>query len=60
VADNGVGLKAEGGGGSGIGLYNVRARLNTLHGAAAGLQVQANSPTGVVATIRIPLRRAGA
>jgi hypothetical protein len=60
VADNGVGLKAEGGGGSGIGLYNVRARLNTLHGAAAGLQVQANVPTGVVATIRIPIRRQGA
>jgi LytS/YehU family sensor histidine kinase len=56
VADNGVGLKAESSGGAGIGLYNVRARLATLYGAQATLQVQANRPTGVCATIRLPLR----
>jgi hypothetical protein len=56
VADNGVGLKADSGGGTGIGLYNVRARLATLYGATATLQVQANRPTGVCATIRLPLR----
>jgi sensor histidine kinase YesM len=56
VADNGVGLKADSGGGTGIGLYNVRARLATLYGAQATLQVQANRPTGVCATIRLPLR----
>ncbi len=56
VADNGVGLKADSGGGTGIGLYNVRARLATLYGAKAALQVQANRPTGVCATIRLPLR----
>jgi len=56
VADNGVGLKADSGGGTGIGLYNVRARLATLYGAKATLQVQANRPTGVCATIRLPLR----
>ncbi len=56
VADNGVGLKADSGGGTGIGLYNVRARLATLYGAKAQLQVQANQPTGVCATIRLPLR----
>jgi hypothetical protein len=55
VADNGVGLKADSGGGTGIGLYNVRARLATLYGARATLQVQANRPTGVCATIRLPL-----
>lgn len=55
VADNGVGLKADSGGGTGIGLYNVRARLATLYGARAMLQVQANRPTGVCATIRLPL-----
>ncbi len=55
VADNGVGLKADSGGGTGIGLYNVRARLATLYGAKATLQVQANQPTGVCATIRLPL-----
>ena len=56
VADNGVGLKADSGGGTGIGLYNVRARLTTLYGAKAALQVQANRPAGVCATIRLPLR----
>jgi signal transduction histidine kinase len=56
VADNGVGLRADSGGGTGIGLYNVRARLATLYGAKAALQVQANRPTGVYATIRLPLR----
>ena len=55
VADNGVGLKAGSGGGTGIGLYNVRARLATLYGAKAALHVQANQPTGVCATIRLPL-----
>jgi LytS/YehU family sensor histidine kinase len=34
----------------------VRARLATLYGAKAALQVQANHPTGVCATIRLPLR----
>jgi signal transduction histidine kinase len=56
VADNGVGLKTDSGGGTGIGLYNVRARLATLYGARATLQVQANRPTGVRATIQLPLR----
>ena len=56
VADNGVGLKTDSGGGTGIGLYNVRARLATLYGARATLEVQANRPTGVRATIRLPLR----
>jgi sensor histidine kinase YesM len=55
VADNGVGLQADSGGGTGIGLYNVRARLATLYGTKAILQVQANQPTGVCATIRLPL-----
>jgi Histidine kinase/Histidine kinase-, DNA gyrase B-, and HSP90-like ATPase len=60
VADNGVGLKADSGGGTGIGLYNVRARLATLYGAKATLHVQANQPTGVCATIRLPLgKKAG-
>jgi signal transduction histidine kinase len=57
VADNGVGLRTDSGGGTGIGLYNVRARLATLYGAKATLQVQANRPTGVCATIKLPLGR---
>jgi len=56
VADNGVGLKADSNGGTGIGLYNVRARLATLYGTKGTLQVQANQPSGVCAAIRLPLR----
>ena len=60
VADDGVGLKANGGGGTGIGLYNVRSRLATLHGSRGSLQVQANSPSGVCATISLPFSREAA
>jgi LytS/YehU family sensor histidine kinase len=60
VADNGVGLKADGGGGTGIGLYNVRTRLATLHGSRASLRVQANTPAGVCATMAFPLFLDGA
>jgi hypothetical protein len=60
VADDGVGLKADGGGGTGIGLHNVRSRLATLHGSRGSLQVQANSPCGVCATISLPLCREAA
>jgi signal transduction histidine kinase len=57
VADDGVGLKADAGGGTGIGLYNVRSRLATLHGSRGSLSVQANMPKGVCATISLPLSR---
>jgi hypothetical protein len=55
VADNGVGLNPASGGGTGIGLHNVRARLVTLYGDEGTLQVRTNQPTGVCATIRLPL-----
>jgi two-component sensor histidine kinase len=54
VSDNGVGFKANSGGGSGIGLYNVRTRLATLHGSKASLQVFANPTAGVCACITLP------
>jgi sensor histidine kinase YesM len=60
VTDNGVGLKPDAGGGTGIGLYNVRARLATLHGANGSLQVQANMPEGVCASISVPFAREAA
>jgi signal transduction histidine kinase len=56
VRDNGKGLSAESAGGSGIGLYNVRARLHTLHGSRALLVVEPNPPAGVYAYMRLPLR----
>jgi signal transduction histidine kinase len=60
IADTGVGLQPGVQGGSGIGLYNVRTRLATLHGDRAYLRIQSNLPTGVRATIRLPLRRSAA
>lgn len=56
VADTGVGFRASGG--SGIGVANTRARLRSLYGSAASLQLRANRPSGVVATLRIPTRPA--
>jgi LytS/YehU family sensor histidine kinase len=56
VVDDGVGLQADAAGGTGIGLYNVRARLATLYGTHGSLLVQANIPSGVCARIRLPLR----
>ena len=53
VADTGVGL--HGGGGSGIGLANTRARLRSHYGDAALLRLAANPPGGVIATLQWPL-----
>jgi len=56
VEDTGVGFGGAASGGSGLGLSNVRARLKTLHGAAATLRLAANLPHGVRASIELPLR----
>jgi signal transduction histidine kinase len=58
VADTGVGFT--GSGGTGIGLASIRARLNTLYGAAASLSLENNLPCGVRARLRMPMRRSGA
>ncbi len=60
VADTGLGLAPEAGRGGGFGLAQLRERLAGLHGAAAGLVLQASAGPegGTVATIRLPLRRA--
>jgi hypothetical protein len=52
VADTGVGFS--GASGSGIGLANIRARLQTLYGQAGTLTLHANRPTGVRAAMRLP------
>lgn len=54
VADDGRGFSAEGGG-TGIGLRNVRERLRLAYGAAASFAIVANYPSGVAATITVPL-----
>ena len=57
VADTGVGFTGHGG--SGIGLSNIRARLQTAYGADASLRLEGNTPRGVRAVVRLPCRPAG-
>ncbi len=59
VADDGDGFNA-GTGGTGIGLKNVRERLQLRHGERAALAVVANFPAGVAATITVPAADADA
>jgi hypothetical protein len=53
VADDGRGFSAEGGG-TGIGLRNVRERLRLAYGSDASFAIVANFPSGVAATITVP------
>jgi hypothetical protein len=53
VADDGRGFSSEGGG-TGIGLRNVRERLRLAYGASASFNIVANFPSGVAATISVP------
>lgn len=57
VADDGRGLSGEGGG-TGIGLRNVRERLRLAYGSAASFTIVSNYPSGVAATISIPYQPA--
>lgn len=54
VRDNGVGFRSRSG--IGVGLGNIRARLETLFGSAGSLEVTANGDGGVMATLRLPHR----
>jgi len=54
VADDGLGFRARSG--TGVGLANIRARLETLFGGAGSLELAAGADAGVVASIRLPLR----
>ncbi|RJG14941.1 sensor histidine kinase [Massilia cavernae] len=57
VADDGRGFSAEGGG-TGIGLRNVRERLRLAYGNAASFAIVSNFPNGVAATITVPAKAA--
>ncbi|MGI4721295.1 MAG: sensor histidine kinase [Janthinobacterium lividum] len=59
VADDGRGFTAEGGG-TGVGLRNVRERLRLAYGSAASFSIVANFPSGVAATITVPNAVTGA
>jgi sensor histidine kinase YesM len=52
VADSGRGLSESSG--SGVGLANIRARLNTLYAGQARLLLAQNPSGGVTATIEVP------
>jgi hypothetical protein len=41
--------------GGGVGLTNLRERLNALHGAGARFKLEPNDPHGAIATIEVPL-----
>jgi hypothetical protein len=55
VSDDGRGFEQSLG--TGVGLSNARARLSSLHGAAAQLELSRNVPRGVVAVVRLPMPR---
>ncbi len=56
VRDDGPGFRADAAG-AGVGLANTRARLETLYGESARLDVRAAEGGGTSATVRLPLRR---
>jgi len=56
VADSGMGFGVAQRGGTGVGLANVRERLQALFGSAAHLQIEANAEGGTIATIVVPYR----
>lgn len=58
VTDTGAGLRQSSG--SGAGVANLRARLAALYGNEASLNIEANAPRGIRATIAMPVRTAGA
>jgi len=53
IADSGQGFTKSSGGGTG--LANIRARLVGMYGQDARLALSANVPSGIVATIAVPL-----
>jgi sensor histidine kinase YesM len=56
VKDSGVGFNAESP--QGVGLTNVRARLDNLYGDRGKLEFYTNTPRGVIAQLIIPVRTA--
>jgi len=55
VTDSGRGITQCSG--SGTGLANIRARLNTLYGGSAALRLTINQPRGITAAVCLPMRQ---
>jgi signal transduction histidine kinase len=60
VADTGLGFGKAATAGTGVGLANVRERLQLLYGTEASLTVTENHPSGTVVTISVPYRSVAA
>jgi signal transduction histidine kinase len=56
VADTGLGFGKAATAGTGVGLANIRERLQLLYGTRASLTVAENQPSGTVVTITVPYR----
>ena len=56
VADTGLGFGRAATAGTGVGLANIRERLQLLHGSKASVTVTENHPSGTVVTITVPYR----
>jgi Histidine kinase len=56
VADTGLGFGKAATAGTGVGLANIRERLQLLYGAAASVAVTENQPSGTRITIAVPYR----
>jgi LytS/YehU family sensor histidine kinase len=54
VADTGLGFGRAATAGTGVGLANIRERLQLLYGARASVAVAENKPSGTVVTIVVP------
>ena len=54
VADTGLGFGKAATAGTGVGLANIRERLQLLYGAKASLSVAENRPSGTVVTVTLP------
>ena len=56
VSDTGLGFGKGGTTGTGVGLANIRERLQMLYGAKASLTVAENQPSGTLVTITVPYK----
>jgi signal transduction histidine kinase len=54
VADTGLGFGKAATAGTGVGLANIRERLQLLYGGRATLTITENQPSGTVVTITVP------
>jgi Histidine kinase len=56
VADTGLGFGRAATAGTGVGLANIRERLQLLYGNRASLTITENQPSGTVVTIGVPYK----